>query len=68
MGWFGILGIGWFYYLAYLLESSPGANVVQLVPLALAVVAASVVIHVVVHGGSATPLMNWYHWLRRSES
>jgi hypothetical protein len=33
------------------------------VPLALAVVATSVVIH----GVSATPLMNWYHRLRGSE-
>ncbi|WP_345816268.1 cation:proton antiporter [Paraburkholderia sp. PREW-6R] len=64
MGWFGIRGIGSFYYLAYALESSAGANVIQLVPLALAVVAASVVIH----GVSATPLMNWYHWLRSSEN
>jgi sodium/hydrogen antiporter len=34
------------------------------VPLALAVVGASVVIH----GVSATPLMNWYRRLRSSEN
>jgi NhaP-type Na+/H+ or K+/H+ antiporter len=57
MSWFGIRGIGSFYYLAYALEQGPGAAILPLVPLALAVVTASVV----VHGISATPLMNWYH-------
>ncbi len=57
MSWFGIRGIGSFYYLTYALEDgSAGA----IVPLVLAVVAASVV----VHGISATPLMNWYHRMR----
>lgn len=60
MSWFGIRGIGSFYYLAYALEHGPAAQIVPLVPLALAVVASSVV----VHGVSATPLMNWYHRLR----
>ncbi|MFM0502693.1 cation:proton antiporter [Paraburkholderia caffeinilytica] len=63
MSWFGIRGIGSFYYLAYALEHGAASDVVPLVPLALAVVAASVVIH----GVSATPLMNWYHRLRSSE-
>jgi len=60
MSWFGIRGIGSFYYLAYALEHGPRADVLPLVPLALAVVTASVV----VHGISATPLMNWYQRLR----
>ncbi|WP_144109159.1 cation:proton antiporter [Paraburkholderia sp. BCC1886] len=63
MSWFGIRGIGSFYYLAYALEYGPIAAVKPLVPLALTVVAASVVIH----GVSATPLMNWYHRLRSGE-
>ncbi|MFP3566520.1 cation:proton antiporter [Paraburkholderia sp. SIMBA_030] len=60
MSWFGIRGIGSFYYLAYALEYGPRADVLPLVPIALAVVTASVV----VHGISATPLMNWYQRLR----
>ncbi|MGF6602366.1 NhaP-type Na+/H+ or K+/H+ antiporter [Paraburkholderia sp. GAS448] len=60
MSWFGIRGIGSFYYLAYALESGPRADVLPLVPFALAVVTASVVMH----GISATPLMNWYQRLR----
>jgi sodium/hydrogen antiporter len=60
MSWFGIRGIGSFYYLAYALEHGPRATVLPLVPLALAVVTASVV----VHGITATPLMNWYQRLR----
>ena len=63
MSWFGIRGIGSFYYLAYALEHGAAADVTPLIPLALAVVAASVVIH----GVSATPLMNWYHRLRSPE-
>ena len=63
MSWFGIRGIGSFYYLAYALEHGSGADVTPLIPLALAVVAASVVIH----GVSATPLMNRYHRLRSGE-
>ena len=60
MSWFGIRGIGSFYYLAYALEHGPRAAVLPLVPLALAVVTASVV----VHGITATPLMNWYQRVR----
>jgi NhaP-type Na+/H+ or K+/H+ antiporter len=64
MSWFGIRGVGSFYYLAYSLERGPAASITPLVPLALAVVTASVVIH----GVSATPLMNRYRRLRHSES
>ena len=66
MSWFGIRGIGSFYYLTYAFEHGTAANAAQLEPLAplvLAVVAASVVIH----GVSATPLMSWYHRLRTNE-
>ncbi|SIO54792.1 cation:proton antiporter [Paraburkholderia phenazinium] len=60
MGWFGIRGTGSFYYLAYALEHGQAAQILPLAPLALAVVTGSVVIH----GVSATPLMNWYHRAR----
>lgn len=63
MSWFGIRGIGSFYYLAYALENRATADVAPLVPLTLAVIAASVVIH----GVSATPLMSWYRRLRSGE-
>lgn len=63
MSWFGIRGIGSFYYLVYAIENGGAARIESLAPLTLAVIAASVVIH----GVSATPLMNWYHRLRSSE-
>jgi NhaP-type Na+/H+ or K+/H+ antiporter len=63
MSWFGIRGIGSFYYLALALESMPAGQtqaVLPLVPLTLAVITSSVILH----GVSATPLMNWYHRVR----
>jgi NhaP-type Na+/H+ or K+/H+ antiporter len=63
MSWFGIRGIGSFYYLAYALEQGQAGQTVPLTPLALTVVTGSVV----VHGISSTPLMNWYRQLRGSD-
>jgi NhaP-type Na+/H+ or K+/H+ antiporter len=63
MSWFGIRGIGSFYYLAFALEHGAAADVMPLMPLTLAVITASVVIH----GVSATPLMNWYRRPRSGE-
>jgi NhaP-type Na+/H+ or K+/H+ antiporter len=65
MSWFGIRGIGSFYYLALALETMPhGAQTLRpLVPLTLAVITSSVI----VHGISATPLMNWYHRVRNRQ-
>ncbi|MBN3754848.1 cation transporter [Paraburkholderia sp. Tr-20389] len=63
MSWFGIRGIGSFYYLALALESTPAGHMqtlLPLVPLTLAVITSSVI----VHGVTATPLMNWYHRIR----
>ncbi|AOK19859.1 cation transporter [Burkholderia cepacia] len=57
MAWFGIRGIGSFYYLAFVLEHGPADAVRPLAAPVLAVIAASVI----AHGISATPLMNWYH-------
>ncbi|MGN7981840.1 cation:proton antiporter [Burkholderia sp. 22313] len=57
MAWFGIRGIGSFYYLLYALEHGPSSAVRPLAAPVLAVVTASVI----AHGVSATPLMDWYH-------
>ncbi|OXI15644.1 cation:proton antiporter [Burkholderia sp. AU15512] len=60
MAWFGIRGIGSFYYLLFALEHGPAAAVRPLAAPVLAVVSASVI----AHGITATPLMNWYHRLQ----
>lgn len=59
--WFGIRGIGSFYYLAFVIEHGPSGVVRPLASPVLAIVTASVI----AHGVSATPLMNWYHRLQR---
>lgn len=61
MSWFGIRGIGSFYYLAFALEHGAPNLVRPLIAPVLAVVTASVI----AHGMSATPLMNWYRGLQR---
>ncbi len=60
MAWFGIRGIGSFYYLPFALEHGPSDAVRPLAAPVLAVVSASVI----AHGISATPLMNGYHRLQ----
>jgi NhaP-type Na+/H+ or K+/H+ antiporter len=60
MAWFGIRGIGSFYYLLFALEHGPSA-VRPLAAPVLAVVSASVI----AHGISATPLMDWYYRLQQ---
>jgi sodium/hydrogen antiporter len=57
MSWFGIRGVGSFYYLLYALEHAPREAAAPLVPLVIAVIVASVI----VHGVTATPLMKRYH-------
>ncbi|WP_269508985.1 cation:proton antiporter [Burkholderia sp. IMCC1007] len=61
MAWFGIRGIGSFYYLLFALEHGPSTVVRPLAAPVLAVVSASVI----AHGVSATPLMDWYHRLQQ---
>lgn len=56
ISWFGIRGVGSFYYLLYALENASHAAVRPLVPLILGVIAASVILH----GVTSTPLMNRY--------
>ncbi|MCT7962071.1 sodium:proton antiporter [Laspinema sp. D1] len=57
MGWFGVRGVGSVYYLTYAmgegLEGETGEKIAWVVFLTL-------VISAIVHGISATPLMNWY--------
>lgn len=56
-GWFGIRGIGSLYYLTYALgkglEGEVGEQIAWITYI-------TVVISVIVHGISATPLINWY--------
>lgn len=56
ISWFGIRGVGSFYYLLYALENASHAAVVPLIPLILGVIAASVILH----GITSTPLMERY--------
>ncbi|WP_061169977.1 cation:proton antiporter [Caballeronia hypogeia] len=56
MSWFGIRGVGSFYYLLYAIEQAPHDAAAPLVPLVIATIAASVI----VHGITATPLMKRY--------
>ncbi|WP_254565891.1 sodium:proton antiporter [Oscillatoria sp. HE19RPO] len=57
MGWFGIRGVGSVYYLTYAmgkgLQGETGEKIAWIVFLTL-------VISAIVHGITATPLMNWY--------
>lgn len=57
-GWFGIRGVGSLYYLAYALgeglEDMLGEQIAW-------ITFTTVVLSVVIHGISATPLMEWYH-------
>lgn len=56
-GWFGIRGIGSIYYLSYAItEGLPGEVTAQL----RWIVYLTVIISIVVHGISATPLVDWH--------
>ncbi|MBD2296795.1 sodium:proton antiporter [Anabaena sphaerica FACHB-251] len=56
-GWFGIRGIGSLYYLAYSLSKGLKGETAEQIAW---ITYTTVVISVIVHGISATPLMNWY--------
>ncbi|CCD36383.1 NhaP-type Na+/H+ and K+/H+ antiporters [Candidatus Paraburkholderia kirkii UZHbot1] len=60
MRWFGIRGVGSFYYLLYAIEHAPRDVAAPLVPLVIATITASVI----VHGITATPLMARYQRTR----
>ena len=61
MAWFGVRGIGSFYYLMYAVQHGLDSELAhRLISLVLTVIAASIV----VHGMSATPLMTLYNRLK----
>jgi sodium/hydrogen antiporter len=61
IAWFGIRGIGSFYYLMYAIEHNlPPDLAGRLMAITFTVIAASIV----VHGLSVTPLMKHYEWLK----
>ena len=62
IGWFGIRGVGSFYYLMYAINHGVGGPLAdRLIGLTLAVVVTSIVLH----GTSVTPLMAAYERTRR---
>ena len=61
MAWFGVRGIGSFYYLMYAVQHGLANEIAhRLISLVLTVIAASIVLH----GMSATPLMALYNRLK----
>ncbi|WP_413171986.1 cation:proton antiporter [Anabaena azotica] len=56
-GWFGIRGIGSLYYLAYSLSNGLKDEAAEQIAW---ITYTTIVASVIVHGISATPLMNWY--------
>lgn len=63
--WFGIRGVGSVYYLAY--ASTHGAPPAEIGPIGSAVLV-TVMVSVIVHGASATPLMKVYQMATRRRS
>ncbi|MGB3655370.1 MAG: sodium:proton antiporter [Rivularia sp. (in: cyanobacteria)] len=57
-GWFGIRGVGSLYYLAYALGSGLKGELAEQIAW---ITYSTVVVSVLLHGVSATPLMNWYN-------
>ncbi|BAY40147.1 sodium/hydrogen exchanger [Nostoc sp. NIES-2111] len=56
-GWFGIRGVGSLYYLAYALSNGLKDELGEQIAW---ITYTTIVVSVVIHGISATPLMNWY--------
>jgi NhaP-type Na+/H+ or K+/H+ antiporter len=57
MGWFGIRGVGSLYYLFYALGEGLKGELAEEIAWITYI---TVVISIVLHGISSTPLMNWY--------
>ncbi len=57
IGWFGIRGVGSLYYLAYAFGNGLKGESAEKIAW---IVFTTIVVSVIVHGISATPLMNWY--------
>jgi NhaP-type Na+/H+ or K+/H+ antiporter len=60
-GWFGIRGVGSLYYMAYALGSGLRGELGEQFAW---IVFSTVVLSVVIHGTTSTPLMNWYERYR----
>jgi sodium/hydrogen antiporter len=56
-GWFGIRGVGSLYYLAYAFGKGLNGKIAEEISW---ITYTTVVVSVIVHGISSTPLMNWY--------
>ncbi|MBD2495839.1 sodium:proton antiporter [Nostoc sp. FACHB-280] len=56
-GWFGIRGVGSLYYLAYAFGNGLKGEVAEQIAW---ITYTTIVVSVIIHGISATPLMNWY--------
>ncbi|MBD2301875.1 sodium:proton antiporter [Nostoc sp. FACHB-87] len=56
-GWFGIRGVGSLYYLAYAFGNGLKGEVAEQIAW---ITYTTIVVSVILHGISATPLMNWY--------
>lgn len=56
-GWFGIRGVGSLYYLAYAFSNGLKGEVGEQIGW---ITYSTIVVSVIVHGISSTPLMNWY--------
>ncbi|MBE9007955.1 sodium:proton antiporter [Fortiea sp. LEGE XX443] len=56
-GWFGIRGVGSLYYLAYAFGNGLKGEAAEKIAW---ITYTTIVVSVIVHGISATPLMNWY--------
>lgn len=57
IGWFGIRGVGSLYYLSYALGENLRGELGEQIAW---ITYTTVVVSVIVHGFSSTPLMNWY--------
>ncbi len=64
LGWFGVRGIGSIYYLTYAIQRGvPDPLAERLTGLVLSLI----VVSILVHGASVTPLMGWYEGIVRRE-
>lgn len=57
-GWFGIRGVGSLYYLAYAFGNGLKGELAEQIAW---ITYSTIVVSVLLHGVSATPLMNWYN-------
>ncbi|QLE58722.1 sodium:proton antiporter [Nostoc sp. TCL26-01] len=65
IGWFGIRGVGSLYYLAYAFGHGLKGEVAEQIAW---ITYTTIVVSVIIHGISATPLMNWYERRIANES